>query len=201
MKIAVLASGNGTNFQALIDRVKDGYIPAEIALLVSDNKGAYAIERAQSAGIEVFILDPKGYKSREEYDKEIIKALEAKGIGLIVLAGFMRLISPHFCRVYKNKILNIHPALLPSFKGTHGVKDALVYGAKVTGPTVHFVDEELDHGAIVLQETVAITGDDTEETLHKKVHQKEYEIYPKAVKLFVEGKLKINGRKVRIKDE
>jgi phosphoribosylglycinamide formyltransferase-1 len=201
MKIAVFASGSGTNFQALIDRVKDGYIPAEIALLVSDNKAAYAIERARKAGIEVLVLSPKGFKSREEYDSRIIKALEAKGIGLVVLAGFMRLISPHFCKAYKNKILNIHPALLPAFKGTHGVKDALAYGAKVTGPTVHFVDEELDHGAIVLQETVAIADDDTEKTLHEKVHKKEYKIYPKAVKLFVEGKLKIEGRKVRIKDE
>ena len=199
MNIAVLASGNGTNFQAIIDNVKKGYIPAKIALLVSDNKDAYALKRAEGAGIETFVLCPKGFKAREEYDKEIVKKLKEKDVGLVVLAGFMRLVSPYFVREFKDKILNIHPALLPSFKGTHGVKDALEYGAKVTGPTVHFVDEELDHGAVVLQEAVPVSGDDTEESLHKKVQKKEYEIYPKAVKLFVEGKIKIEGRKVKVK--
>ena len=201
MNIAVFASGSGTNFQAIIDKVKDGYIPAEISLLVSDNKDAYAVKRAKDAGIEAFVLNPKEFKSREECDKAIVKKLKEKDIGLVVLAGFMRLISSYFVREYKNKILNIHPALLPSFKGTHGVRDALEYGVKVTGPTVHFVDEELDHGAIILQETVSVSDNDTEESLHQKVHQKEYEIYPKAVKLFVEGKLTIEGRKVRVKDE
>jgi len=198
MNIAVFASGSGTNFQALIDRVKDGYIPARIALLVSDNKDAYAIQRAEKAGIETFILSPKGFASREDYDREIIKKLKAEDIGLVVLAGFMRLISGHFAKEYKNRIFNIHPALLPAFKGTRGVRDALRYGVKVTGPTVHFVDEELDHGPIVLQDTVAVSDDDTEESLHNKVHQKEYEIYPKAVKLFAEDKLRIEGRRVRI---
>ncbi|MBL7068828.1 MAG: phosphoribosylglycinamide formyltransferase [Candidatus Omnitrophica bacterium] len=198
VNIAVFASGSGTNFQALIDRVKDGYIPARIALLVSDNKDAYAVERAQKAGIETFILSPKGFKSREAYDKEIIKKLKSKEVGLVALAGFMRLISGHFAKEYKNKILNIHPALLPAFKGTHGVRDAIRYGVKVTGPTVHFVDEELDHGPIVLQDAVSVSEDDTEESLRNKVHRKEYEVYPKAVKLFVEGKLKIEGRRVRI---
>ncbi len=200
MNIAVFASGSGTNFQAIIDKVKNGYIPTKIALLVSDNKDAYAIERAKKAGIEVFILSPKGFKSREEYDKAIIEKLKKHDVGLVVLAGFMRLLSPYFVREYKNKIFNIHPALLPSFKGTHGVRDALEYGVKVTGPTVHFVDEALDHGPIILQEVALVSSDDTEESLHKKVHQKEYEIYPKAIKLFVEGKLKIDGRKVRINE-
>jgi len=201
MNIAVLASGSGTNFQAIIDRVKDGYIPAKIAILVSDNKEAYAIKRAEEAGIETFILSPKKFKTREEYDSQIVKKLKEKDIGLVVLAGFMRLISPYFVKAYKDKILNIHPALLPSFKGTHGVKDALKYGVKVTGPTCHFVDEELDNGAIILQETVSVSSDDTEETLHNKIHKKEYEIYPKAIKLFVEGKIKVEGRKIKIKDK
>ncbi|MDB4349392.1 phosphoribosylglycinamide formyltransferase [Omnitrophica bacterium] len=201
MNIAVFASGSGTNFQAIIDKVKDGYIPGEIAILVSDNKDAYAIKRAENAGVEVFLLSPKGFKSREEYDMAIVKKLREKDIGLVVLAGFMRLMSSYFVKEYKNKILNIHPALLPSFKGTHGVRDAIECGVKVTGPTVHFVDEKLDHGPIILQETVSVLNDDTEESLHQKVHQKEYEIYPKAVKLFVEGRLSIEGRKVRIKDE
>ena len=198
MNIAVLASGNGTNFQAIIDNVKSGYISAKIALFVSDNEDAYAIRRAESAGIKVFLLSPKGFKSREEYDRALVKKLRENKIDLVVLAGFMRLMSPYFVKEYKNKVLNIHPALLPSFKGTHGVRDALAHGAKVTGPTVHFVDEELDHGPIILQETVTISDDDTEESLHQKVHQKEYEIYPKAIKLFVENRLRIEGRKIRI---
>lgn len=198
MNIAVFASGSGTNFQAMIDKVKDGYIPAKIALLVSDNKDAYAIERAKRAGIEVFILSPKGFKSREEYDRALVKKLKEKDVGLVVLAGFMRLMSHFFVNEYKNKIMNIHPALLPSFKGTHGVRDALNYGVKVTGPTIHLVDDRLDHGPIILQEAVYVSDDDTEESLHQKVHQKEYEIYPKAIKLFVEGKLRIEGRKVKI---
>ena len=198
MKIAVFASGSGTNFQAIIDRVKDGYIPAQIALFVSDNKNAPAIGRAKKAKIEAFVLSPKDFETREEYDKALVKKLHEKEISLVVLAGFMRLMSPYFVSKYKDKILNIHPALLPSFKGIHGVSDALKYGAKVTGPTVHFVDEKLDHGPIILQEPILVSDNDTEETLFNKMHKKEHEIYPRAIKLFVEGKLKIENRKVRI---
>ncbi len=144
MKIAVLCSGSGTNLQAIIDSVKSGYIPANIALVVSDNKKAYALERAKKSGIETLVLNPKDFKSREDFDKEIIKNLKKKNVELVVLAGFMRLLSRHFIEEYRNRIMNIHPALLPAFKGTRGIKDALECGAKVTGPTVHFVDEELD---------------------------------------------------------
>lgn len=200
MNIAVFASGNGTNFQAIIDKVKDGYIPARIALLVSDNKDAYAIERAKKAGVEVFLLSPKEFKSREDYDREIVKKLKEKNIGLIVLAGFMRLVSGYFVNEYRNKIMNIHPALLPLFKGTHGVRDALKAGAKKSGATVHFVNEKLDHGPIILQSKVPVKKDDTEKTLHKKIHEQEYIIYPKAVKLFVEGKIKVEGNKVTINE-
>ena len=200
MNIAVFASGRGTNLGAIIDRAKDGYIPAKIALVVSDNAGSYALQRAKKAGIETFVLSPKGFKSREDYDKELVKKLKEKKIDLVVLAGFMRLMSGYFVNEYKNKIMNIHPALLPSFKGTHGVKDALRYGVKVTGPTVHFVDAELDHGPIILQAGVEVKDDDTEETLLERVHKEEYVIYPKAIKLFVEGRLKIDARKVIIKE-
>lgn len=196
--IAVFCSGNGSNLQAIIDAVKGGNIKANLALVVCDNPGAYALERAKRANIEVFLLVKGEFKKREDYDKEIIKKLEEKKIDLVVLAGFMRLMSPYFVSKYKNRILNIHPALLPSFKGTHGVKDALDYGVKVTGPTVHFVDEELDAGPIILQEAVEIKDDDTEDTLSGRIHEKEHKIYPKAIKLFVEGKLKIEGRRVRI---
>lgn len=198
MNIAVLCSGSGTNLQAIIDSVKSGYIPADIALVVSDNKDAYALTRAKDAGIETLVLDPKTFKNREEFDKEIVRNLKKKDVKLVVLAGFMRLMSPYFVGEYRNRIMNIHPALLPSFKGTHGVRDALLYGVKVTGPTVHLVDDKLDHGPIILQRAVEVTGDDTEETLLEKVHKEEHKIYPEAIKLFVEGKLQIKGRKVMV---
>jgi phosphoribosylglycinamide formyltransferase-1 len=200
MNIAVLCSGNGTNLQAIIDAVRSGYIPARIALVVSDNKDAYALTRARDAGIETLILDKKDFRTREEFDREIVKHMRAKKVELVVLAGFMRLVSAYFVREFKNRIMNIHPALLPAFKGTHGIKDALDYGVKVTGPTVHFVDEELDHGPIILQRSVEIRDGDTEETLLERVHEEEHRIYPEAVKLFAEGKLKIEGRRV-VQDE
>ncbi|MDD5449144.1 MAG: phosphoribosylglycinamide formyltransferase [Candidatus Omnitrophica bacterium] len=196
--IAVFCSGNGTNLQAIVDAVESGYIKANMALMVCDNPSAYALKRAKKAGIEIFLLTPKGFKTREEYDRGVIKKLTEKKIDLVVLAGFMRLLSPYFIKKYKDKILNIHPALLPSFKGTQGIKDALDYGVKVTGPSVHFVEEGLDSGPIILQETVEINDADTEETLAERIHEKEHIIYPKAIKLFIEGKLKIEGRKVKI---
>ncbi|MEE9499811.1 MAG: phosphoribosylglycinamide formyltransferase [Candidatus Omnitrophota bacterium] len=196
MNIAVFVSGNGTNLEAIIDAISRGEIKAKIALVVSDNKDAYALVRAKKANVETFVLSPKDFKSREDYDRKIIKELEKRSVRLVVLAGFMRLLSPYFVRQYKNKIMNIHPALLPSFKGTHGIKDAFEYGMEMTGVTVHFVDGELDHGPIILQEAVSIDGDDTLETLEEKIHKVEHRLYPKAIRLFVEGKLKIEGRKV-----
>ena len=196
ISIAVLCSGNGTNLQAIIDNVKIGYIPAGIALVISDKKEAFALERARKAGIETITLDKRDYKDREEFDREVIKHLKKNNVGLVVLAGFMRLLSPRFIKEYKNRIMNIHPALLPSFKGVRGIKEALQYGVKVTGVTVHFVDEHLDNGPIILQKCVDIKNDDTEETLLERIHKEEHKIYPEAIKLFVEGKLKIEGRKV-----
>lgn len=198
MNIAVLCSGNGTNLQAIIDAVKSGYLAARIALVISDNASAFAIDVAEKAGIETLVLNPKDFKTSEAFDKEIIKAIKAKGADLVVLAGFMRIMSPHFIKEYKDRIMNIHPALLPSFRGAHGIKDALEYGVKVTGVTVHFVDEKLDNGPIILQKAVEINDDDTEETLLARVHKEEHKLYPKAVKLFVEGRLRIEGRRVKI---
>lgn len=198
INITVLCSGSGTNLQAIIDKVKSGYIPAKIALVASDNKDAFALVRAKSAGIETLVLNAKDFSSRSDFDREIVTNLKKRDVGLVVLAGFMRMISPLFIKEYKARIVNIHPALLPSFKGTHGIKDALEYGVKVTGPTVHFVDEKLDHGPIILQSAVEVKDDDTEETLLERVHKEEYKIYPEAIKLFAEGRLKIEGRRVRI---
>lgn len=201
MKIAVLCSGSGTNLQAIIDSVRAGHINAAIALVVSDNKEAFALQRASKAGIETLVLNPKDFKTREEFDREIIRNLKKKGVHLVVLAGFMRLLSPYFIKEYKDRIMNIHPALLPSFKGTHGARDALRYGVKVTGPTVHFVNTELDDGPVILQSTVEVKDDDTEETLLERIHKEEHRIYPEAIRLFVEGMLKIKGRRVMVNKE
>lgn len=198
MNIAVLCSGSGTNLQVIIDHIRDGRIPAKIALVVSDNKEAFALTRARAAGIETLVLNPKDFKAREGFDKEVVKNLKERDVGLVVLAGFMRIISPYFIKEYKNRIMNIHPALLPSFKGQAGIADALEYGVKVTGPTVHFVDEKLDNGPIILQAPVEVRDDDTEESLLERVHREEHRIYPEAIRLFAEGRLKIEGRKVRI---
>ncbi len=198
MKIAVFASGRGTNLAAIIRAKQKGIINAEIALVISDNKMALALKKAQRAGIRAVFIDPQRFTVKEEFEAEIIKAVEAEAIDLVVLAGFMRILSPSFVTRFKNKIINIHPALLPSFKGAHAIKDAFDFGAKVTGVTVHFVDEEMDHGPIILQKAVPIEESDTLETLESKIHKVEHKIYPEAIKLFIEGKLKIEGRAVKI---
>ena len=198
MNIAVLCSGSGTNLQAMIDKVASGYIPAKIALVISDKADAFALERARKAGIETLVLDKKSFKSREDFDRKMLDHLKKKNVDLVVLAGFMRLLSPHFINEYRNRIINVHPALLPSFKGAHGIKDALAHGVKVTGVTVHFVDENLDNGPVIAQAVVDIKEGDTEESLLERVHKEEHRLYPEAVKLFVQGKLKIDGRKVKI---
>lgn len=201
INIAVFCSGSGTNFQAIAEAVSQGYIKnARIALMVTDNPGCLALERAKKLSIEVFVLEKKNYRTREGFEKPVIDELEKKEIGLIVLAGYMRMLSASFVERFKNKIVNIHPALLPSFKGTDGIQDALAYGVKITGPTVHFVDCEVDHGPIILQGAVEVRNDDTKETLAPRVHEIEHIIYPKAVKLFVEGRLEIRGRKVIVTD-
>jgi phosphoribosylglycinamide formyltransferase-1 len=178
--------------------VKSGYIPAEIAVVISDKKDAYALVRAKEAGLETLLLDAKDFKSREDFDKEIVRKLKDKKVGLVVLAGYMRILSPYFIREYRDKIINIHPALLPSFKGASGIKDAMGHGVKVTGVTVHFVDEKLDDGAIILQRPVDVKEDDNEETLLERVHKEEHRIYPEAIRLFALGRLKIEGRRVRL---
>jgi len=198
MRIAVFCSGNGSNLQAIIDAKAKGFIRSEIALVVSDTPGCFALERARRAGIKSVIVERKDFKTRSEFEKVILKHLKEESIDLIVLAGFMRLLSKDFVKQYKDRIMNIHPALLPAFKGTRGVHDAFEYGVKVTGPTVHFVTEEMDAGPIILQSPVIVREDDTEETLTEAIHKEEHKIYPLAIQLFEQGRLKIDGRKVRI---
>src|SRR3989338_6793695 len=195
--IAVFASGRGTNFGAIIRAVKKCRIQANLSLLVCDNPKAGAIGRAKRAGIKIALVKREDFANKEDFKNKIIAHLEENKIDLIVLAGFMRLLTPEFVRRYAGRILNIHPALLPSFKGTEAIKDALDYGVKVIGVTVHFVDEKMDHGPIILQKAVQIQ-EDTLESLEKKIHKIEHHLYPEAIRLYVEGKLKLEGRKVRI---
>jgi len=199
MNTAVFVSGNGTNLQALLDAENNGRLGgARIRLVVCDKPGAYALERAAGAGVEVYLQEAEGYASREEYDRDVIRKLKEKDIGLVVLAGFMRILSGEFVDEYESRALNIHPALLPAFKGEHGIKDAFDHGVKVTGVTVHFVDKVLDGGPIVLQRCVAVDPGDTLDSLEEKIHELEHELYPEAVRLFAEGRLRVNGRKVEI---
>ncbi len=198
MNIAIFCSGNGTNLQAIIDSRGKGHIKADIKLVVSDAPGCYAITRAKDAGIRTLVVESKNFETKKDFEAEILKVLKKENIDLIVLAGYMRILSGDFISVYENKILNIHPALLPSFKGVCGIKDAFEYGVKITGVTVHFVTKDMGAGPIILQSSVKVTEDDTEETLAEAMHEEEHKIYPRAIQLFVEGKLKIEGRKVRI---
>ena len=198
MNIAVFCSGNGSNFQAIIDASKKGLFNSKIALMVCDNPNAYAITKAKNESIKTLLLDINDFPSQEAFEARIIEELIAEHIELICLAGYMRLLLPSFINKYREKIINIHPALLPSFKGIRGIKDALDYGVKVTGVTVHFVNEDMDAGPIILQEAVTIEDNDTKETLAEKIHKIEHRLYPNAVKLFIEGKLKVIGRTVKI---
>ena len=199
MNFAVFCSGQGTNLQAIIDAAKKNRIKAKLALVVCDNPRAYALKRARRAGIEAAIVDPKRFPAREKLEAEIIRNLDKKGIKLIALAGFMRVLSDRFVKKYRNRILNIHPALLPSFKGAHAIRDTLRYGVKVTGPTVHFVTEDVDCGPIILQEACGIKEDDNEKSLLARVHKLEHKIYPKVIDLFARRRLRVAGRRVIIK--
>lgn len=189
--IAIFASGNGSNFQAIAQAVKKRKIKAVLALLVCDNPKAYVIKRAQKYKVKVALVKREDYFSKKDFEAKIAEYLKENKIDLIALAGFMRILSPEFVLSYKNKIINIHPALLPAFKGAHAIKDAFDCGVKITGVTVHFVDEKIDHGKIILQEAVAIRKSDTIEKLEARIHRLEHRLYPEAIRLFVEGKQRL----------
>ncbi|MDP8299635.1 MAG: phosphoribosylglycinamide formyltransferase [Candidatus Tantalella remota] len=199
MNIAVFVSGNGSNLQALIDAEAKGDLAGgRIVLVVSDHRDAYALQRAADAGVEIFVQEAGGFATREEYDKAISEELKEKNIDMIVLAGLMRLLSPSFVEEYEGRILNIHPALLPSFKGVHGIRDAYEHGVKMTGVTVHIVSAEMDDGPIIAQVSVPVLEDETLDSLEAKIHAEEHKLYPEAVSFFVQGKIKVDGRKVNI---
>lgn len=197
--IAVFCSGRGTNLQAIINAIKKKKITdLNIALVISDNYEAYALTRARKAGIKCIVVDPKKFNSKSEFEKDIIQHLKKENVELIVLAGFMKIFGQELLTAYKNKIINIHPALLPCFKGAYGIKDAFDYGVKVTGVTIHFVDDKMDHGPIIMQEAVQIKEDDTLQSLEARIHKLEHRLYYKAIELFVKGKLRIVDRSVKI---
>ena len=199
-KIGVLISGRGSNLQALIDAQKRGELGGEIAVVVSNVEDAPGLERARGAGIPTAVRDHRGRK-REEYDAEVVATLRDHGVELVCLAGFMRLLSPVFVRAYPGRILNIHPALLPAFPGLDAQRQAFEHGVKVSGATVHLVDEGLDSGAIVAQEAVPVRSDDTAESLAARILEVEHRLYPRAVKLLLEGRCRIEGRRVIVEGE
>jgi len=195
MDLAVLASGYGSNLQAIIDAVQNREINGRVALVISDRKDAYALQRARDRGIETLFIDPHVHEGRDAYDTAIVEILHNRKIRLVILAGFMRLLTASFVQEFKGRIMNIHPSLLPAFPGLDGVKQALTYGVKVSGCTVHFVDEGLDTGPIILQEAVPVYDHDTEDSIHARIHRVEHRLYPRAIQLFIEGKLRLEGRR------
>jgi len=196
----VLASGRGSNFQSIIDAINNKNLKAQILLLITDNPSAYAIERAKKHDIEHLLIRPKEYSSRDDFYRKIAEELQKRDVGLVVLAGFMRIVGKPLIDTYPNRIMNIHPALLPSFPGLHGQKQAVDYGVKISGCTVHFVDEGMDTGPIITQAAVPVYHNDTEDTLSERILKLEHKIYPEAIRLFSEGRLEVQGRVVKIKD-
>lgn len=199
-RIAILLSGRGSNFEAIYRAINEGKIDAEIGIVISNKEDARGLLRAKEFGLETLFLNPKEFSSREEYDLKLAEEIEKRDIDLICLAGWMRILTPSFVQKFRNRIMNIHPALLPSFPGLEAQKQALEYGVRFSGCTVHFVNEEVDAGPIILQAVVPVFQNDTVETLSERILKEEHRIYPEAVRLFVEGKLRIEGRRVIIEE-
>jgi phosphoribosylglycinamide formyltransferase-1 len=200
LNLGVLVSGRGSNLQAIIDAIEAKKLSAKISVVISNKPDALALERAQRHGIDAFAIDRKSFSSKTLFEKEVISCLERHNIDIIVLAGFMAILSPEFVGYYKNRIVNIHPSLLPAFPGLAAQRQALEYGVRYSGCTVHFVDEGMDTGPIILQAVVPLYQDDTEESLTERILKEEHIIYPKALQLIAEGRLKIEGRQVKIRE-
>lgn len=198
LRLGILASGGGTNLQAIIDQCLAGLISAEVAVVLSNKPQAGALDRARQAGIPVKIVEHRTHPDREAFDQAMVDILKNSGVELVVLAGFMRILTPVFLEAFPQRIMNIHPALLPAFPGIHAQRQALDYGVKVAGCTVHFVDPGVDSGPIIIQAAVPVQDDDDETTLSKRILEQEHQIYPRAIQLFAEGRLRIEGRRVRI---
>jgi phosphoribosylglycinamide formyltransferase-1 len=200
-KMAVFISGSGSNLQAIIDNIKNGSIPGSITCVISDKKDAYGLTRANEHGIPTYVFPPKDYTNRKQHEEAIIETLRKYDTDFIVLAGYMRLLTEHIINTFENKILNIHPALLPSFPGTDGYGDAWQYGVKISGCTVHFVDTGCDTGPIIMQGVTEIEENDSLDNFKKRGLSVEHSIYPKAVKAFCEGRVQLQGRKVTVLPE
>lgn len=201
MRVAILASGQGTNLQAILDAGEKGLLgPAEVALVISDVPDSGALNRGKKAGIKTVLVDRKKYTGKREFEDRVIGEILSEKVDLIVLAGFMRVLSKKFVDSFPGRIINIHPSLLPAFKGVSGIADAYEHGVKITGVTVHFVDEGVDSGPIILQGAVVVDEGDTLEALEAKIHALEHRLYPRAIRYFVEGKLEVKGIKVKIKN-
>ena len=201
LRIAVLASGRGSNFEAIARAVESGSIPAALVALITDRPAARALEIARAEGVDALCIDPRDHSGREAHEKHMIAALEARAVGLVCLAGYMRLLSGAFIAHFGGRLLNVHPSLLPAFPGLHPQRQALECGVRIAGATVHFVDEGVDTGPIVLQSAVAVHHDDTEDTLSARILAEEHRIYPEAIRLFAEGRLHLQGRRVSIREE
>jgi len=198
LRIAILASGGGTNLQTIIDQCQQGLLDAEICLVLSNNPGAGALKRAEQAGIHTICIDHRKFDNREDFDQSVVATLQKARIELVVLAGFMRIISEIFLQAFPQKIINIHPALLPAFPGLHVQQKAIEYGAKFSGCTVHFVDAGVDTGPIIAQAVVPIFSDDCQDTLAARILEQEHKIYPQTIQWFAEDRVKIVGRQVHI---
>jgi phosphoribosylglycinamide formyltransferase-1 len=199
LTLGVLASGRGSNFQSIIDSIESGFLKAGIAVLITDNPEAYAVERARRHNIEALVIRPRDYPDKDAYYSHLAGELKKRNVELVILAGFMRVIGKALVDQYRNRIMNIHPALLPSFPGLHGQKQAADYSVKISGCTVHFVDEGMDTGPIIIQAAVPSYHDDTEESLGQRILKQEHKIFPYAIRLFSEGRISIAGRNVIIK--
>ena len=199
--LGILCSGRGSNMQSIMAAIQSGQIKAEIGIVLTDKPEARALQVASEAGIKSVCVNRKECATQQEFEEKLVAELKAANVTLVVLAGFMRILSPYFVDAYRHQILNIHPSLLPAFGGAHAHRDVLAYGTKVSGCTIHFVDEGMDHGPIILQDTVPVLDGDTEETLAARVLEKEHILYPKAIELFVDGRLELlDDRHVRIKE-
>jgi phosphoribosylglycinamide formyltransferase-1 len=196
-RIAVLASGSGSNLQALLD---DPVVGPMVALVVSDRGDARALDRARAAGVRQIHLDPGAFPAREEHDRSLLDLLRDEEIAIVCLAGYMRILSGPVVRAFWGRMLNVHPALLPAFPGAHAVRDALAWGVKVTGVTVHLVDEQVDHGPILAQEAVPVEDGDDEATLHARIRAVEHRLYPEVVRALAEGRVRVEGRRVVMGD-
>ena len=201
INLAVFISGRGSNLQSIIDSISQGELPLDLKIVISDNREAYGLKRARKAGIEARYVNPGAHDSEKQYEQQILTLLKERKIKIVALAGFMRLLSPYFLEQFSGEVMNIHPSLLPAFRGLHAQKQALEYGVKVSGCTVHFVDEGMDTGPIILQESVPVYDDDDEDSLAARILKKEHQIYPQALKLYATGRLQKKGRRVKILPE